>query len=371
MRVLVLFTSRMLDSRGTPSRCRNLTRALHDQPGNEVLVLSGDPPGSVPEALGIPHRCVAGEPTAARLAEAVAHFRPDVVYGQTEKAAAALAQLSPGPARIVDLHGDLAAEKLEQRWRPLGRRLRAFLRHRLEEIRWLGGMDGYTVVSEPLARRVRRLGRPTEVIWGGVDPELFNAPPKAPSRQITVAYAGNFRPYQGLTVLVAAMDRLDGRFQLMLVGDPTGAEQLLESARGRLGERLSVLDPVPYEEIPGLLARADVLTVPRPDCRSARFGFPSKLPEYLALGRAVVVTDVGDQPRVVRDGENGLVVPAGNAAALAAALESLGDPERRRRLAAAARREAETRLSWTSIGQALHRFLEERCAARAAAESGR
>lgn len=363
MRILVLFSSRLLDSRGTPSRSRGLTRSLIAQPDNEVLVLSGDPPGSVEQALDTAHESLAGESLAQRLAAATARFRPDLIYGQTEKAVPPLVRLAAETSlKVVDLHGDLAAEKWEQRWRPFTRRLRGYLRHRLEEWRWLGRMDAFTVVSHPLAARVRRLARPTVVIPGGVDLELFSARPATPTEQVTVAYAGNFRPYQGLADLVEAMTGLDRRFRLMLVGDPNGGERLLAAARQRLGDRLRVLDPVPYEQVPALLAQADVLTVPRPDCRSARFGFPSKLPEYLALGRAVVVSDVGDQPLVIRDGDNGLVVPAGDPTALAAALERLGDPGLRTQLATAARQDAQSRFSWERIGHDLQAFLRGLCA---------
>ena len=358
MRILLLFTSRLLESRGTPSRSRNLARALSAQPGNELLILSRDPEGSLAGVLVARHEELRRRDVDAQLAAAVARFRPAVVYGQTDKAVPPTARLgASGPCRVVDLHGDPAAEKLEQSWQPLTRRLRAWGRHRWDEARWLGRIDAFTVVSERLGRRVRRFGKPTEVVWGGVDPELFRAPPPAASEVITVAYAGNFRPYQGLGVLIDAMRRLEDRFHLLLVGDPTGGEALLSRARAQLGDRLEVREPVPYAEVPALLARADVLTVPRPVSRSGAFGFPSKLPEYLALGRAVVVTDLGEQPRVVRDGENGLVVAPGSAAALAAALARLADPDLRRRLGKTAREDAESRLSWERVGRQLQEFF--------------
>ncbi len=114
---------------------------------------------------------------------------------------------------------------------------------------------------------------------------------------------------------------------------------------------------MPYREIPAVLAAADVLVVPRPESRSGRFGFPSKLPEYLALGRAVVASDVGDQARVVRHRENGLVVTPGSAAALVEALRSLADPDLRRRLGEAGRRSAVEELCWDRVGERLQAFL--------------
>ncbi|MFQ5350664.1 MAG: glycosyltransferase [Thermoanaerobaculia bacterium] len=81
--------------------------------------------------------------------------------------------------------------------------------------------------------------------------------------------------------------------------------------------------------------------------------------------------DVGDQRRVVRDGNNGLVIPPGSPAALAAALERLADPQLRRRLGRAARHDAETRLSWEGLGEILQEFLAGIAAGRSALpESG-
>ena len=375
MRILALFRGRLAESRGTPSRSRNLVATLAAR-DNDLLVLSGDPPGALDGVLAVPHRSLSDRPEE-RLAAAARQHRPELFYGQASKSGPLLLTLGAVAApRVVDLHGDLAAEKLEQEWKPLPRRLASFARHRLEERRWLHRMDGFTAASATLARRVGRLGLPTEVVWGGVDPDLFKAPPPAGGDGVLVAYAGNFRPYQGLAVLVEAFAHLDDRFRLLLVGDPTGGEAVLERARRLLGDRLTVEKPVAYGRVPEVLGRADVLVVPRPDCRSARFGFPSKLPEYLALDRAVVVTDVGEQGRVVDDGKNGLVVPPGSPAHLAAALERLSDGELRRRLAAAGRRAAEGELSWARIGARLDSFLEDllrrhRAGPRRSARGGR
>ena len=70
---------------------------------------------------------------------------------------------------------------------------------------------------------------------------------------------------------------------------------------------------------------------------SAWENFPHTLVEALAVGTPVVATSVGGVPEIVRDGENGLLVPPGDPAALAAALRRfLGDAELRERLRAGA-----------------------------------
>ncbi len=365
MRVLVLFSGRLLDSRGTPSRARNLSLALAALPDTEVLVLSRDESGLVRQSLsGLSHISLAGEPVPEALDHAVRRFDADVVHGHTNKALAPLARLAgacSGP-RVVDLHGDLAGEKLEQSWRPFGRRLLTYARHRSEDLLYLRGMDGFTVVSHDLAARLKHLAKPTLVLWGGVDPTLFVHSEPVPHQSLRLAYAGNFRPYQGVPILLEALEILlaeDRGYHLTLIGDPAGSGDLLERARQRLGDRLAVVGQVAYQEVPKMLAEADVLVVPRGDSRSARYGFPSKLPEYLALGKAVVATDLGEQGRLIRDQENGLLARPGSARHLADRIRLLRDPALRRRLGQEARKDAEENLTWDRMAARLRFFLCE------------
>jgi glycosyltransferase involved in cell wall biosynthesis len=70
-------------------------------------------------------------------------------------------------------------------------------------------------------------------------------------------------------------------------------------------------------------------------------GLSIALVEAMALGRPVVVTRVGGLPEVVDDGQEGLLVPPGDPAALAAGIAALlGDGDLRRRMGEAARRRA-------------------------------
>jgi len=222
-------------------------------------------------------------------------------------------------------------------------------------------MHGLTAVSHPLAEHLAPFGVPTRVLWGGVDAERFRPlPAPAAGGRLRIGYAGNFRPYQGVEVLFAACRSLlagGADLELNLVGDLDASPALGGLLRRELGERLRAYGPVAYERVPEALAAADVLVIPRPDHRAARYGFPSKLPEYLALGRAVVATDVGDQGRVIEHRRTGLLVEPGSPASLATALAELADPVLRQRLADAGRKLAESSLTWTVIAARLVEFL--------------
>jgi glycosyltransferase involved in cell wall biosynthesis len=114
---------------------------------------------------------------------------------------------------------------------------------------------------------------------------------------------------------------------------------------GRLGhyraetERLGIADRVQFtgwvdeEVVHRLLERADVLVLP------SRFeGLPIAVIEAMAFGLAVVVTPVGAVPEVIRDGEEGILVPVGDPRILAKALTRLArDPALRQHLGRNAR----------------------------------
>ena len=353
MRILVFYGNELSASRGTPSRARNIARALAAREGTEVLAVSRDSKLEIP---GLGHRSLA----ETTLLDSVVGFRPDVVYGHTHKALPHLAAIDSS-ARVVDLHGDPVAEKLEETWRPRGRRLRSAARMWWTDRRYLGRVDGCTTVSRLLAKRVERRGLPARVIRGGVDPALFAAATGEPGPGLVIGYAGNFRPYQGLQVLFEAASTLLSsgvELRLILVGDP-GDGALGKRALETFGDRVELTGPLPYADVPAALAAANVLVIPRPDSGTARAGLPSKLAEYMALGKALIVTDVGDQAAVIRDNDAGIVVAPDDAASLARALERLRHNGLRERLGSNARATAERSLTWKTIADEIVDFLHE------------
>lgn len=64
---------------------------------------------------------------------------------------------------------------------------------------------------------------------------------------------------------------------------------------------------VPSSEIPQMLTNAEILALDRPENIQAKYGFPTKLGEYLLTGNPVVITKVGDIPLFLTDGINALI----------------------------------------------------------------
>jgi glycosyltransferase involved in cell wall biosynthesis len=119
-------------------------------------------------------------------------------------------------------------------------------------------------------------------------------------------------------------------------GLPEGSDEGYEEELRQLCEDLDVCDSVHLagrrEDIPQMLAACDVFVLP-----SRREGFPGAVLEAMATERPVVVTPPASAG--VEEGHCGMIVPADDPEALAAAvIELLGDPDRARRMGEAGRR---------------------------------
>jgi glycosyltransferase involved in cell wall biosynthesis len=147
-----------------------------------------------------------------------------------------------------------------------------------------------------------------------------------------LAFAGRLGPQKALGTALAALAVTPG-VTLVVAGD--GPERSALEARARelgLDERVRFLGSVPRDVVLRLFHAADASVLP-----SAWENFPHTVVEALAVGCPVIATAVGGVPEVVRDGENGLLVPPQDVAALAAALARFfSDPGLAERLAAAA-----------------------------------
>lgn len=174
----------------------------------------------------------------------------------------------------------------------------------------------------------------------GIDvgfPAELGIPDAAPTAILVAAMRGR----KGHEHAIAAWPdvtahRPDAR--LVLVG--AGSEEARYRA---LADSCGVADRVVFcgirGDIPTLLQAATVVLLP-----SQTEAFPTTLLEAAACGKPVVATPVGGIPEIVVDGETGELVPYGDAAALGTAVSALlDDPERVRKMGAAARRLAEER----------------------------
>jgi len=148
----------------------------------------------------------------------------------------------------------------------------------------------------------------------------------------TLAFAGRLTAQKSLDVALAALVRVDG-VTLLIAGE--GDQRApLERRTAELGltERVRFLGPQPRERVLELFRAADAAVL-----SSSWENFPHTVVEALATGTPVLATATGGVAEVVHDGENGLLVPAGDPSALADAVRRyFADDALRERLRTAA-----------------------------------
>jgi glycosyltransferase involved in cell wall biosynthesis len=182
-----------------------------------------------------------------------------------------------------------------------------------------------------------------------------------------VLFFGNIRPYKGVEDLIAAFREVHAELpqaQLAIVGQPwRGTASVLDAIdRAGIGAvAVARLDYVGRRDLQLFLDAADVVVFPyrRFDAQSAAAA------EAIGAGRAIIVTDVGGLPDLVRDRR--AVVPPGNVGALARVIvEVLEDEAWRRQLEADAAL-VRAGLSWDAIASATVQVYERAMSATAAA----
>lgn len=244
---------------------------------------------------------------------------------------------------------------------------RNYIRHNMVA-KALKGAAVITAVSEAAKRHI--LDTPEwpveadriEVISMGCDLERFSPAHRDPGLRDRLGltgplmlFVGRLAEKKGLPILLRTMAsdalRTTGACLAIAGGGPLGDS--LETMTRDLGldDRVRFLGNVPHYKLPRLYASADLFVAPYVVARNGDCeGLPTVLSEAGASGLASVVSDVGGVREIIRNAENGLLVPWGDENALAGALHRvLVDDALRTRLAATARDRARD-FGWQSIG---------------------
>ena len=229
-------------------------------------------------------------------------------------------------------------------------------------------LTGATVlaVSPPMALWSQARGAASvRTIPNGVDADRFapqrNAPAAAAIRSALdadgaelVGFVGSMKPWHGVRTLMEAVALLTPRrprLHLLLVGEgPALGDLRVRASQPDLAARCHLIGPVSSADVPGYLAALDVAVAPYhdPGLNEGFYFSPLKVVEAMAAARPIVASRF--QPiEAMLDG-TGLLVPAGDADALASALaDLLDDPIAARALGLRARTRAVTRFSWRAV----------------------
>ena len=217
------------------------------------------------------------------------------------------------------------------------------------------------VAGSDLASTLTRLDAPDLPI--AVIPQLGavapHQPHHTPHEGLAIGFVGRLVPNKGLDTLLQALSLHRGaRWHLTVVGDGPERERLETLASElRLAARVRWLGGQPTEQVANLWPELDVVVQPSRASAEYREANGHVLIEAMANEVAVIGTDSGVIAELI--GDAGLVVPAGNIPALAAAIEQMSDAAVRRPLAQAARARALRLYSDDAIAERTLQFWKQ------------
>ena len=179
-------------------------------------------------------------------------------------------------------------------------------------------LSGLFVISTPLKELFLYYGMPKDKVHIAnmiVDCDRFNGCEKNITEKPYMAYCGSIsKSKDGVDDLIRSFSIFHKAFpqeMLYLIGSSSSKTELNELKK--LTDELNISEYVIFtgtinsNQIPQYLINADLLLLDRPNNKQAKYGFPTKLGEYLLSGTPVVVTDVGDVSVFLTDGVNAFV----------------------------------------------------------------
>ncbi len=195
------------------------------------------------------------------------------------------------------------------------------------------------------------------ILPSDVPAELLEIPPERPPGPPRMLFLGQWLPAKGIRYLVEGFARLADRWpslELICAGTRATPSAVLAWIPAHLHGRVRVRPTVERSELRDLLRTATLFVHP-----SLSEGSSLALLEALAAGLPGAITSVGAAPDILTDGKDALLIPPGDSASLAIAVDRLlGEPELRARLAAGARETARW-LTWEHLCDGYRQALAE------------
>lgn len=289
---------------------------------------------------------------------------PSFIYQRHGRYVVAGALLSRALRRPLVLEYNGSEVWISRHWDPA--RFRPWLRL-CEEIS-LSAASLITVVSESLRDELIQAGiqeRKILVNPNAVDPDVFHSDCGGTEvrerlgfspHQIVVGFIGSFSYWHGIGVLRQAIELLMAKqenteqIRFVLIGDGPLRPEIREALDPYCERGVVVFTGrIAHEQAPSYLDATDILAsphVPNSD-GTPFFGSPTKLFEYMAMGKAIVASNLNQLAQVLTDQDSAWLVEPGNATQLAEAILMLStDAKLRRYLGDNARRSALNHHTW-------------------------
>jgi glycosyltransferase involved in cell wall biosynthesis len=267
---------------------------------------------------------------------------------------------------VVEVNAPLVSEQAEFRALVLAGVARAI------ETEVFRNADALAVVSDELVGYVTARGACPDrvrVVRNAVDTARFTPHvqparvPGIPDDAFVIGFSGSLKAWHGLDTLLPAFRCLRERLpraHLLVVGEGPLKAWVAGYATGAdLAGAVSLTGWVGHADLPALLARMDVATAPYPAAEGHYFS-PLKLYEYLAVGRPVVASRIGQTAQVLDGTEAALLIPPGDPGALTDALLQVAEnPDLAARLSRNAAVEGR-RHDWTDNARAVVALVRDK-----------
>ena len=233
--------------------------------------------------------------------------------------------------------------------------------------------DTVSVASAALRDQATALGVRDEDLFDapvGADLERFRAGGDGEALRAELGLDGPIALYLGqlagahaaplfLDAAALVLQRVPDAGFVVVGGGRTLAEVRAHAARLGIAQRVRFTGAVPHAAVADYLDVADVAVATLPNTEQAATKSPLKIVEYMAAGKAIVASRVGEAVRFLDDGRVGRLVPPGDADALADGIEGLlADPYLRDELGVGAREHLRDRFTWDHTADRIERAWE-------------
>lgn len=170
-----------------------------------------------------------------------------------------------------------------------------------------------------------------KTLYDGANTEIFNSTakknvlsPELKESDIVIGYAGNSRPYQGLSLLIEGykkVNKIQPRFKLFLL--------LSDTERPDYSDSVLVSGPVAHEDVPKYLNSCDILVAPMLAGAGVTYSLPSKIFEYLAMSKPLIASRLNGIEHIVEDNVSALLFTANDVDDLVEKILSLQSESKR------------------------------------------
>ncbi len=204
---------------------------------------------------------------------------------------------------------------------------------------------------------------PAVVAPDGVDLEQAKPPATTVRTEIPVLlYLGSLHPWKGVDKIIRSMPHVKNPAVLHIVGGTPRRIEELKSLAGDIGagERVIFEGPVDPGRRFEWIHRADICLLPLTETSIAsRYTSPLKLFEYMAAGKAIIVSDLPSMRLLLENGRDAFMTETGDPASFAAAIDRLlSDSALRGKLAVNAGLRAKS-FSWSARAQQVSEFINK------------